>query len=117
VKNIDSNAFGVLIGRLLELVCIDRSAQGGTLAHQLQDLASKGEIPGRLADMAQQLRQLRNVGAHATLGELTPAEVPLAQDLCTSILEYVYVAPQTIASVQARLDALKAIKVARKPTN
>jgi len=107
VKNIDSNAFGVLIRRLLEMVCIDRAAQGRVLNDQLRDLVTKGEIPERLANMAQQLRQLGNIGAHAGAGDLTTAEVPFLDELCRAILEYLYVAPQTIARVQERLDALK----------
>jgi len=106
VKNIDSNAFGVLTRRLLEMVCIDRGAQGHSLIQQLRDLSTRGDIPGRLADMAQQLRQLGNLGAHAG-SDLTVAEVPLLDDLCRAILEYVYVAPQTIARVQERINALK----------
>jgi len=106
VKTIDSNAFGVLCRRLLEMVCIDRRARGHVLVDQLRDLSDKGEIPGRLTEMAQQLRQLGNIGAHASIGALTPAEVPFLEDLCRAILEYVYVGPQTIARVQARIDEL-----------
>ncbi len=113
VKNIDSNAFGGLTRRLLEMVCIERGAVGHTLVEQLQDLADKGEIPGRLAVMARQVRHLGNIGAHAGAGELTLTEVPFLNDLCRAILEYVYVGPQTIARVQERLDGLKGLH----PTN
>ena len=113
VKSIDSNAFGVLTRRLLEMVCIEREAAGRTLLEQLRDLSSKGEIPGRLAAMAQQLRQLGNIGAHAGAGELTSEEVPFLNDLCRAILEYVYVGPQTIVQVQKRIDSLKGLE----PTN
>src|SRR5947207_11659430 len=71
VRLIDPNAFAVLLGRVLEIVCLNRKASGASLSEQLKDLATKGEIPGPLGEMAHQLRFLRNVGAHATLGELT----------------------------------------------
>ncbi len=96
VRRIDANAFAVLLGRALELVCLDRKAKGKTLSAQLQDLASKGEIPGPLAAMANQLRTLRNIGAHASLGELTTSEVPILDDLCRAVLEYVYAAPAVL---------------------
>lgn len=105
VKGIESNAFGILVGRLLEKVCRDRGAQGRALPEQMRNLSVKGEIPDHLADLAQQIWQLRNIGNHAGAGELSSADVPLLNDLCRAILEYVYVAPQTIVQVRARLDA------------
>jgi hypothetical protein len=108
VKPVDPNAFAVLLGRVLEHVCEDRGAIGETLNERLGDLAQKGEIPRKLADMAHGLRNLRNVGAHATLGELTESEIPILDDLCRAILEYVYSAPALVARVQERLDGLRA---------
>lgn len=93
VRNIDVNAYGVLLGRVLEMVCEDRNADGRDLADKLADLAKKGEIPEKLVGVAKGLRQLRNVGAHATLGELTGANLPILDRLCRAILEYVYSAP------------------------
>jgi hypothetical protein len=110
VRDIDTNAFAVLIGRVLEFVCEDRQSHGQTLADQLNELGAKGEIPPRLAEMAQQLRHFRNVGAHASLGELTDSEVPFLEQLCRAVLEYVYTAPVIVEKVQRRLDQLRAKK-------
>lgn len=107
VRHIDSNAFAVLLGRVIDKVCIDRGASGKSLYERLTSLAERGEIPTRLAEMAHQLRQLRNIGAHADLGNLTPAEVPVLDDLCRAILEYVYTAPRLIERVELRIRALK----------
>jgi hypothetical protein len=71
VRSIDPNAFGVLLGRVLELVCEERGAKGRNLDKRLQFLAKEGVIPRNLADVAHGLRHLRNVGAHPALGELT----------------------------------------------
>jgi hypothetical protein len=107
VQNIDSNAFAVLLGRVLDKVCLDKGATGKSLADRLKSLASKNIIPKQLADMALQLKDLRNVGAHADLGNLTPAEVPILHELCRAILEYVYTAPELMRKVQVRIDKLK----------
>jgi len=107
VKSIDSNAFGVLLGRTLELICIDQKAKGKSLYEGLKDLASKGIIPDPLAEMAQGLRELRNIGAHPNLGELTSSEIPILESLIIAILEYVYSAPLKVTLVQQKLDALK----------
>ena len=110
VRSIDANAFAVLLGRVLELVCLDRGADGRSLSDQLRDLASKGEIPNKLVEVANSLRHLRNVGAHAGLGDLTEAEVPILDDLTRAILEYVYTAPLLAQRALKRLEALRAGK-------
>lgn len=107
VKAIESNAFAVLLGRVLDLVCIDKNAAGGSLFERLQDIANKGIMPQQLAEMAHALRQLRNIGAHADLGELTSAEVPILDDLSKAILEYVYSAPALVQLVQLKIEKLK----------
>jgi hypothetical protein len=107
VKKVDANAYGVLIRRVLEMVCIDRNAKGKTLFIQLGELAKSGEIPEKLVDIAHHLKNFGNVGAHAGKGDLTPAEVPILDDLCRAILEYVYSAPHLAQKAQNSLKALK----------
>ncbi len=107
VRNIDANAYGVLLGRLLELVCQDRNATGRFLGNKLADLASKGEIPEKLVGVAIGLKDLRNVGAHPTLGELTAAELPIMDRLCRAILEYVYSAPYIAQQAETCFQQLK----------
>ncbi len=107
VRNIDANAYGVLLGRVLELVCQDRNATGKNLGNKLGNLASKGEIPKKLVGVANGLQDLRNVGAHPTLGELTPAELPILDRLCRAILEYVYSAPYIAQQAETCFQRLK----------
>lgn len=107
VKAISANAYGVLIGRVLEMVCADRKATGKFLSHRLSDLAKKGEIPHNLVEVANNLARLRNVGAHFDLGQLTPEEVPILEDLCKAILEYVYSAKFLAHKAEEALKKLK----------
>ncbi len=107
VRSIDANAYGVLIGRMLEMVCEDRNAKGRDLNSKLADLATRGEIPNNLVGVADGLRNLRNVGAHAGLGELTLDEVPILGSLAKAIIEYVYSAPHLARMAQEKLDELK----------
>jgi len=107
VQRIDNNAFAVLLRRVLELVCLDRGATGDNLQQQLKSLARSNEIPDRLADMADQLRQLGNIGAHASEGEVTYTDVPILEDLCRAVLEYVYTAPKLIWQIEQRLEERK----------
>lgn len=107
VRTIDTNAYAVLIGRLLELICVDRNASGKFLSDRLTDLANKGEIPKKLIGVSSSLRTLRNIGAHATLGELTTGEIPILDNLCRAILEYVYSAPFLVEEAEKRVSELK----------
>jgi hypothetical protein len=107
VRVIDANAYAVLIGRILEMICEDRKAIGHSLYDRLADLSTKGEIPDKLVGVAHSLRQLRNVGAHASLGELTRGEIPILDTLLKAILEYVYSAPYLVEKAEERLNFLK----------
>jgi hypothetical protein len=107
VRSISANAYGVLMGRVLEMVCEDRNAKGNNSFRKLEDLAKKGEIPPKLVKVADSLRVFRNVGAHAVLGKLTTQEVPILEELTRAILEYVYTAPFLAAQAEKALKRLK----------
>lgn len=107
VRNVDANAYAVLIRRVLELLCIDRKASGKDLNDKLADLSKKGEIPDKLVGVAKNLRLIGNIGAHATLGELSDAEVPILDNLCKAILEYVYTAPFLAEQAEKKVKQLK----------
>lgn len=87
--------------------CIDKNAEGESLFDKIKYLADEGIIPAPLKDLAHNLRMLRNIGAHADLGELTPKEVPVLESLCKAILEYVYTAPALIEAAKERVEQLK----------
>ncbi|WP_183906795.1 DUF4145 domain-containing protein [Rufibacter immobilis] len=106
-KTIDVNAYVILLRRLLELVCIDRSATGTSLALMLKDLADKKEIPEKLVRVASGLKDFGNIGAHAGIGELSEKEIPIVKALCLAILEYTYSAPYLASIAENKLLAIK----------
>jgi len=110
VRHVDPNAYGVLLGRVLDIVCEDREASGDTLDKKLTSLAVKGDIPEKLVDVAAGVRKLRNIGAHADLGELTEDELPVLTDLTRAILDYVYSAPHLAQIAASRFSELKTKK-------
>ncbi|MCD4786516.1 MAG: DUF4145 domain-containing protein [Candidatus Eremiobacteraeota bacterium] len=107
IRNIDCNAFAVLLGRVLDIICIDQKAEGKSLYERLKNLSEEGKIPERLMKLAHGLRDLRNIGAHADLGGLTQGEIPILEDICRAILEYVYIAPKLLEQVEMRINKLK----------
>ncbi len=96
VKKISYASFAVLIGRVLEQVCLDQKAKGRTLRENLEDLAKREIIPKNLASMTDILRTLRNVSAHANDYDIEWEEVNAMDDFLVAIIEYVYVAPEKI---------------------
>lgn len=90
------NAYAVMLGRVLEAVCVDRKAEGRTLYDQIADLGDRGEIPDTIVQVAHGVRKLRNVGAHAAIGSLGKRDVHVIERLARAVLEYVYTAPRLV---------------------
>ena len=104
IKAFAPNAFANQVRRALEAVCQDRAAAGGTLAKNLNTLASRGEIPPTLADMTNILRHLGNIGSHAGDEEIDPEYVDVIDDFFRAVVEYVYIAPKRVQEVRDRLE-------------
>lgn len=114
IKTIDVNAYVILLRRLLELVCIDRKANGATLALMLKDLSVKKEIPEKLVKVAKGLKDFGNIGAHASIGHLSEREIPTVAALSSAILEYIYSAPHLATIAENKLNAIKTKKKSTK---
>jgi hypothetical protein len=115
VKAYDPHLYAVAIGRLLELVCNDKGAKKhNKLEYRLRDLYTKGEIPLQLVDIADGIKDFRNIGAHAGLVELTDADIPLVDNLCTALLEYLYSAPYLARQAEKSLEKIRAKAAASK---
>jgi hypothetical protein len=71
---------------------------------KLNYLAQKGRIPKTLAEMAHQVRLLRNLAAHDAEDEVTEKDVPIILESLEAILEFLCIAPAKIEAVRARLN-------------
>lgn len=114
VRNLNPNAYGVLLGRVLELVCNDRGALKGNLLARLKELSKKDEIPEQIVRIAKNLNELRHAGAHAWVGELTSDEIPVLYSLVNAVLEYIYGVPQLVKQAEERLKKLRKLEKAKK---
>jgi hypothetical protein len=108
IKHIAPSLCAVGIRKCLEALCKDKGATKKDLSSNVRELASKGILPEILVQMMDSSRIIGNLGAHAGSSEVTEDDANVLIDFCLAILEYVYVAPSKIASVQRRLDSLKA---------
>ncbi len=98
----DANAFGVMVRRTLEAVCKERGVQRGTLACNLREMASRNEMPGTLADIADHLRLVSNIGAHHSGADISKDDLPALLDFLNLVLEYLYEAPGRLRALQAK---------------
>jgi hypothetical protein len=106
-KRSSPNAYGVLMGRVLELVCEDKKATGRMLGNKLNNLADRNEFPSALAAVAFRLNDLRVLGAHASVGKLTIREVPIVENLTRAVLEYVYSGPYFVRQAERSVQRLQ----------
>ena len=107
VRKIDPNAFSVLLGRVLDSICMHENATGNTLNERIEHLAAEKKFPEHLTQAAHGLRKLRNFGAHGDLGHLDQADAPLLQSLCTALLMHLYTVPALAKDAEERLAKLR----------
>jgi hypothetical protein len=104
LRHINPTAFANQIRRALEFVCKDRGATGRTLAEQLRDLSRRAVFPAELADTGDLLRQLGNIGSHASDHRIDMWDAELADELFRMILQYVYLVPAHVTRMKERLS-------------
>jgi hypothetical protein len=98
------SSFVVQIGRALEAVAKDRHAEGRTLNDKLNWLISEGHLPKIFGEMGHVSRILRNWGAHDAEIDVETEDVKIVDEFFKAIIEYVYVAPARIESVQSLIQ-------------
>ncbi len=105
VQRADAGAFAIMVGRTLEEICNHEKAPGKVLADKIESLAASKRIPQVLADMATQLRLLRNLAAHPNENdyEIKEEDVPIIREFMDAFLEYLYIAPEKIKSLQDKI--------------
>lgn len=90
----------VMVGRTLEAACHDQGSKK-TMAAGLKDLKDQGKISEELWQWSDQLRFLRNVGAHPSEEHVSREDAEDAMDLLEAILETLY-------HLRPKFEAMKA---------
>lgn len=100
----------VMVGRTLEAICRDRLPNDPKIMvfAGLKKLRASGVISSQLVEWAEELRFLRNVGAHATSHKLDAQDARDALDFLQAILDTMY-------QLQPKFDAMKKRRDAKKP--
>jgi hypothetical protein len=103
VKRVDPGLYAVAIGRMIEAIAREEGASGRGLTPKIRYLAENGRLPTFLVEVAEQLRDLRNLGAHDDEVEVVPQDARLIEDFAEAILEYLYRAPANLQAIRVGL--------------
>jgi hypothetical protein len=104
LRHLNPAAFANQVRRCLEFVCEDKGASGRTLANKLRDLATRAVFPAELAVVADLLREVGNIGSHASAREIDVWDAELIDELFCLILRYVYLGPAHLQRMRERLQ-------------
>jgi hypothetical protein len=95
----------VMVGRTLEAVCVEYDSKTRNMAGTLKAMLTNGAISQELFDWANELRVIRNYGAHATDQEITEQNAREALDFLQALLEIFYeLRPKFKAMKERRTD-------------
>lgn len=103
VKNIDDALCLIALRRTLELVCKDKKAKGKSLSQMIKSLSNNNILPPALIEVSTITRLFGNIGAHDNNGEVSAHEINQVTEFVEYILDYLYVLPAKIKSLQRRL--------------
>ncbi len=106
-------AAALMVRRLLEELCEDKSASGDNLKARLANLGASALVPKELLDAADELRLLGNDAAHIeakAYDKIGSDEASLAIEMAKELLKAVY----QYASLVDKLRALKKPETARR---
>jgi hypothetical protein len=104
LQHVAPGAFANQIRRALEFICDERGATGPNLYQRLQALASSGVFPPGLVDVATLIREVGNIGSHASEKEVSRWDAELLDALFRMILEYVYIGPARLKRLRDRIN-------------
>ncbi|XOB41335.1 MAG: DUF4145 domain-containing protein [Candidatus Nealsonbacteria bacterium] len=89
--NVNANlACSVMCRRTLESLCVDLAVSAKSLPDKLKELKTEGIIDGRLAEWGEALRQMGNIGAHASKKHISKQDARDVLDFTIAICDYVY---------------------------
>ena len=95
-------ACAVMCGRALEGVCVNYKTKNSNLAAGLKDLRDNEVIDKRLYTWGEELRKVRNLGAHASEDKVTEKDASDLLDFLHAICEYVFVLNKKFDDFMAR---------------
>jgi hypothetical protein len=107
VKGIDSGICAIALRKTLEMMLVDKGAEGRNLAEKITFMAEQGTLPESLKEASDISRLLGNEAAHSAVSDLDKFDIEYITGFIGHILEYLYIIPN-------KLDGFKQWKEAKK---
>lgn len=101
VQKIDSAICALSLRRVLELICLDKKAQGKTLVQMVEDLVQKNILPSTFDEACKIVRLMGNEGAHSDALSITKTELTTLTEFIEAIINYLYIIPEKIKRMTA----------------
>lgn len=92
----------VMVGRAIEGLCVNQGINKKRLVDSLKALRDEKGLDPRLYDWANELRVLRNEGAHFTGNEVSAQDASDALEFGEALLEYMFVFTHRLAEFKRR---------------
>ncbi len=94
----------VALRRTLEMICIEKGADGRTLWNKIEDLSNRGILPPDLKIASIITKKYGNIGAHDADADIavTGNELNQIVEFVQYIVEYLYVLPAKINKIQEK---------------
>lgn len=96
VQKIDSSICALSLRRVLELICINKNANGNTLENKIKDLVNINILPPTFDAACKHIRIIGNEGAHENQISIPAREIKTLIEYLDSIINYLYVLPEKI---------------------
>lgn len=93
----------VMVRRTLEGTCAEQGVSKRPLVKALRELRAQDLIDGTLADWADTLRTLGNIGAHYTASTVTRQDAEDALAFAEALLDHIYVLRKRFAEFKERV--------------
>jgi len=106
-KEIDKAICLIALRRTLEIICIEKNAQGNNLRHKIEYLSNIGILPPALKHASIITKTYGNMGAHENNVTITNQDLEKIFDFVRYLLDYLYVLPEKINEIQQKMDTLK----------
>ncbi len=99
------SACEVMCGRALEGICRDSGANTNRLQTDLKHLLDTEVIDKRLYEWGEELRKMRNLGAHASLEKVSEKDARDILDFVHAIADYVFVLSKKFSDFMGRRNS------------
>lgn len=106
-KGIDYSICLLSLRRVLEMVCKDKNADGGTLEAKIDDLVEKKIFPERINDACWIIRQMGNEAAHADDIKVYTYDIEQVIGYVATIIDYLYSLPYRVEKMKAKIEERK----------